>query len=402
MTGQTPRAMRKSHQLILFLKSFATGIMVPVMTLVLLAHGASIRTISLLLGVYSGVVILAEFPTGLFADLYGRKKAFVLSAVFQLLSLGVILLSRSNALLLFAMILFGLGRAFASGSIDALVIDDAVDHGSILARVTARLSILESAGLATGALAGGFLAGTLARYEGNIVVYLSIYTLVLLLTVLYVHENLRRAEDVTQSSWQRTREQIKESFAFLSRKGTVRMLVVLTAVTGFAMLSLETYWQPALASISSDARWLGVVSVVGFLCVIGGSTLSERMLVKRPGSGIALALGLKAIMGGVLVLLAFQTRLGTFASVYALVYLFLGSGGVAENTLLNQEAPPAQRASILSLFSFILQVGALLASLCGYVVSANTDYKVMWLLAGGLLVLLSGLLALRRPSDPLP
>ena len=121
-------------------------------------------------------------------------------------------------------------------------------------------------------------------------------------------------------------------------------------------------------------------------------------MVRHPGCGITLALGLKAIMGGGLALLAFQTRTGTFTGVYAVVYLLLGSGGVAESTLLNEAAPPGQRASILSLFSFILQSGALLASLCGYVVSATMDYRYMWLLAGGLLVLTSGVLALRQQN----
>lgn len=381
--------MRKVHQTVLFLKSLATGTLAPVLTLTLLGHGASIRTLSLLLGVYSGIVILAEFPTGLFADLYGRKKAFMLAAVFQLLSLGTVLVSRSVLLLLPAMVLFGLGRAFSSGSLDALTIDDAVGNGADLARVSARLSMLESAGLAIGALAGGFLAGVLPRYEANLVVSLTVTLLLLLLTGVAVREKPFRKTDSPRSGMQRIRSQIRESLSFLSRKGTVRMLVLLSGATGFALLSLETYWQPALAGITADTRVFGVIGVLGFACVIAGSKLTGILLAGRPGYGTALALGFKGIMGGGLALLAHQTRTVLFMGVYMLVYLFLGSGGVAETTLLNQAAPSEQRASILSLFSFVLQAGGLLASVCGYAVSTVMDFRAVWWLAAGLLVLCS-------------
>lgn len=391
--------MRKVPQIILFLKSLATGTLAPVLTLTLLGHGASIRTLSLLLGVYSGIVILAEFPTGLFADLYGRKKAFILAAVFQLLSLGTVLVSRSVLLLLPAMVLFGLGRAFSSGSLDALAIDDAVENGADLARVSARLSMLESAGLAIGALTGGFLAGLLPRYEANILVNLAV-TLLLVLTGVSVREKPFPKTDSPRPGMQRIRSQIRESLSFLSRKGTVRMLVLLSGATGFALLSLETYWQPALAGITADTRIFGVIGVLGFAGAIAGSKLTEILLAKRSKYGTALALGFKGIMGGGLALLAFQTRTVPFMGIYTLVYLFLGSGGVAETTLLNQVAPSEQRASILSLFSFVLQAGGLLASVCGYAVSAVTDFRAVWWLAAGLLVLCSVLTVPRRAGKP--
>ena len=75
--------MRKSLQAILFIKSFGTGIVAPVLMLAMLSHGATVRDLSLLLGAYSFMVIAAEFPTGLFADLYGRKRAFIVSTGIQ-------------------------------------------------------------------------------------------------------------------------------------------------------------------------------------------------------------------------------------------------------------------------------------------------------------------------------
>ena len=61
--------MRKSVQLIYLLRFFGTGIILPVLSLLLLSRGATIETISLVIGLYSLTVILAEFPSGVFADL---------------------------------------------------------------------------------------------------------------------------------------------------------------------------------------------------------------------------------------------------------------------------------------------------------------------------------------------
>ncbi len=382
--------MRRSFQIIVFLKSFATGVMAPVLALALLAHGASISTISLLLGAYSFTVIAAEFPSGVFADLCGRKKAFLLSTLLALLCYCLLLFSKTIPFLLCAMVIHGLSRAFSSGSIDALAIDDAVANGGVLAKVTGQLSILESAGLAAGALSGGFLSGLGALYEGNLIANLAIYALLFLLTVCCVHEQTHaRAEQAENGNggFRRLGLHVKESLSFAAQKGMVRMLFVFSFITGFALISIETYWQPALNALSPAPWLLGVVSFAGFFCVILGSKAIERMLIKRPDGGTALLLGCKALVGIWLMLLVSQFRTHFFIAAYMLAYLFLGGGSVAENTLLNQATPASQRASILSLFSFVLQIGALFASLIGYVVSAQTNFRNMWLIAGALLLL---------------
>ena len=73
--------------------------------------------------------------------------------------------------------------------------------------------------------------------------------------------------------------------------------------------------------------------------------------------------------------------------VYLALYLLIGSGSVVENTYLNRLAPAESRASILSLFSLVLQIGGVCASLVGYLVSANAAFQQVWLLAGVALLL---------------
>jgi len=81
-------------QLVFFLRMLATGIISPVLALMLLAHGGTIETVSLLIGVYSVTVVAAEFPSGVLADLFGQRRTFLLSTLFGVLSFCLVLASQ--------------------------------------------------------------------------------------------------------------------------------------------------------------------------------------------------------------------------------------------------------------------------------------------------------------------
>lgn len=380
--------MHKSVALIVLLKNLSTGILASVLSLALLQHGGSIQTISLLLGLYSFTVILAEFPSGVFADLYGRKTSFLLSATLCFLSYSVFLLSRSVGALCLALVLNGLGRAFSSGSIDALAIDQSGELGQSLAWVTSRLAMLESAGLAAGALLGGVLSGIGSRYMGNIGVNAGIHVLLFVLTAVFVREAPRSKPKAALTSNLRVfREQAGGSLAFLKQRGTIRVLAVFALLTGFALSAVETYWQPALLAMQPVYWMFGAVSFSGFAFVMLGSWLAERLLSRFASRGVLLLLALKALFGIGLILLFLPKTQLPFIGVYLLIYASVGSGSVTENTLLNHLVPASHRAGVLSLSSLILQLGGLLAALCGYFVSTYSRYQNIWLVAGSCLLL---------------
>lgn len=382
--------MNKPIQIIYFLKFFASGTIVPILSLMLLARGATIETISLIIGLYSVTVIAAEFPSGVFADLYGRKTSFLLSCVLYLISYSMFFFSRSAVILLIGMVVNGLSRAFSSGSIEALMIDHATEQCCPLERVTARLAILESAGLAGGALVGGLLAEVGERFSINLGVNIILTVIILFLTVLFVHETPRiKAEHVATTHRQLFHKQVRESLSFAKLGGTVRILLIFFLLMGFALSAIEVYWQPALEAYQPVYWLFGAVSFGGFAFVIFGSWVAEKLLRKHPKAGVGLLLLLKAPLGLGLILFSFVKSEYSLVGFYLGLYLLIGSSNVVESTLLNQIVPSSHRASILSLFSLVLQLGGVLASLGGFLVSTYSRYQNMWLLAGLLLFLFS-------------
>ncbi len=66
--------------------------------------------------------------------------------------------------------------------------------------------------------------------------------------------------------------------------------------------------------------------------------------------------------------------------------MLLGTGSVAENTLINQYTPGPLRASVLSVGSFLLQTGSMLGSVYSSLTVAHIDITGLWLTSGGVLI----------------
>jgi MFS family permease len=152
--------MNKVQQLVIFINYFSLGLLMPVLNLILLEWGADFKTLPLLIGLYALSVLLFELPSGICADLLGRKTAFLISGIAKLFSLTLLIAADGIALLIPCVILNGISRAFSSGSLDALLIEQAVDlrGDDCIPKVSSRLSMLEAGGFATGSILGGFVS----------------------------------------------------------------------------------------------------------------------------------------------------------------------------------------------------------------------------------------------------
>lgn len=142
--------MSPLHSGILLLSYFSTGIIMPVLSLLLLSRGCTMQTLPLMLGLYSLTALFLEVPSGVFADWRGRKPTCLLSVALVMAAFMLLLSAGSLPLVAAAMVLWGASRAFSSGSLDALIIDACLEEKGAerLAPITAQLTVLRSAGIA--------------------------------------------------------------------------------------------------------------------------------------------------------------------------------------------------------------------------------------------------------------
>ncbi|WP_373960277.1 MFS transporter [Vibrio gigantis] len=108
----------------------------PVFTLLYLDYGLTLSQFAMLNVVWAATIVLAEVPSGAFADTLGRKKLVVLSSLVMFVEIAMIaLVPIENPNLVFMVflvnrILSGLAMALASGADEALAYDTLKEQGN--------------------------------------------------------------------------------------------------------------------------------------------------------------------------------------------------------------------------------------------------------------------------------
>jgi MFS family permease len=383
--------MSITQKLIIFLNLFSLGLFVPVLNLIILEKSATLQTLPLFIAIYSGTILLFELPSGICADLFGRKVVFLISCLFQLTSFFLLLIGYGTLCLSIVMILNGLGRAFSSGSLDALFIDQAIEKNgeAALSKITSTLAVLEGIGLTVGSILGGILSSVGNTFYYNILLRIIITIAVIILNFFYVKE--------VRSFRKEKESKLPVSFPFLFKKKqktkffSARLLLVFLGMyfTGCFLISIETYWQPAFKDISdlSGRTWLlGIISFLGFGAGTLGNIIIGKVLYVYKDKWWGLFGICRFLFGGFVIIFAFQKGTIGFILGYTVIYLLLGVSNVTESTIINILIPKQLRASFLSLGSFATQIGALSASLLNSILITRWHFTGLWALFGILLM----------------
>ncbi len=411
--------MPVSHKILLTINAFSIGVLVPVMTLMFCRHGASLETLWVIMGTFSITVIVLEIPSGITADLIGRKKVFILSHILLLISFLLILISNSLPLLACAAVFLGTGRAFSSGSIEAFEVERFIEkNGSDnLSTINNILTIIESAGTSLGALAGGYLGYADHTYRATLLLLILLEAVFICLTTFVVHEIHTKINPALEHSnllpsgahqlgtkprsaqgnnllikiYNALRTRLWSPNALTSvatemkNSPCVLMIMFMTLALGISLSTVEAYWQPTLTQyLPSKTNWiLGLVSCLAYLGVGLGSAIAKYCfrLLKGEAKNIRKFYYLSRILMPVSLMPIFICRdWKIFILIYTAIYIILGMGNLIENTLLHSSIQNTHRASILSCISLFMKAGAIVTSLLGILLLKGMKADMMWVL----------------------
>ena len=374
--------MLLSHKILFFLNSFSTGILTPVLTLVLCSHGASLSTVPVFLGIFAVTVMVLEVPSGVFADLKGRKNTFLMSHIFIWISFFTIFRGNSPLFLALGNVFLGMGRAFGSGSMEALEIDRYIEKNgeSHLPEINSLLAKLDNFGLAAGALLGGYLGYVEPDYSLNLTFLLLAEAVLILMAIFFVKEKGIKSKKPKQNLLNGFSEMVKN----IRRSRILCVICGMAAVLGFLLAAVETYWQPSIKLyLPENLTWLlGIVNCSAYLGGSIGNTAGMRILSKMGNtlsSKKKLYAAFRVLLCLVPVLMAFCRTWYIFALVYALVYMVSGMAGLIENTLLHEAADSSFRASMMSLYSLLVRGGSIGASLLCGVLLQGGNLNLVWI-----------------------
>ncbi|MGF1748742.1 MFS transporter [Vibrio cionasavignyae] len=135
MTLREVLQIRNVRYFLMFRSSYFARFYYPVFTLLYLDYGLTLSQFAMLNVVWAATIVLAEVPSGAFADTLGRKKLVVLSSVIMFVEIAMIaFVPIGNPNLVFIVflvnrVLSGLAMALASGADEALAYDTLKEQG---------------------------------------------------------------------------------------------------------------------------------------------------------------------------------------------------------------------------------------------------------------------------------
>lgn len=343
----------------------------PVATLYLRGRGLNYVQINSLWGIIVGTMFLTEIPTGMLADRLGRKRAIHIALALQLLGEVIFIFADNYAFFALASIAGGLGFAFSSGCVEALVYDSlkAAKREGAMSEAMGLIDAAQKLANLLAYAAGGLLTVRLTEKRFVLaVVWTACAVGIGFLTTLMLKETQDRLP----------KQERVHSITLLV--DGIRTLRDNRAFLGLVLLSLATVpfvdyllglAQPRLVAAGTPSLWLGFSRALAAGLSILGARYVYR-LEKWVGHRASLFL-VTALPGVMHVLMAMVLYPVWSVVVFCALVGSTSLKGPLFAGHLNQHIESQNRATVLSLISMI---SGIYVALMGLVIGRIGDVSL--------------------------
>ncbi|MDG4788266.1 MFS transporter [Micromonospora sp. WMMD1102] len=392
MSTLTVRQVRRRYLVLHALRWLPSGLLIPVLILLLLERGLSLPQVGLVAAAQGVVVLALELPTGGLADALGRKPVLVGAVLVNLGSLLLFLAADSFGLFLLAFVLQGIFRALDSGPLESWYVDAALaadpdapierglSAGGVVLGIAIGAGALLSGGLVALGPVGGISALTLPLL---VAIALEVVALTALLLLL-VEVRPAAGTAALRGSLRAAPAAVGGALKLARRSRIVLALISVELFWGFGMATFEALLPVRLAEVLGDpdraAALLGPTASAAWLASAGGAAViayASRWL------GVPLCAGLLRILQGATVvgmgLLA--GPVGIIAA-YLLCYAVHGASNPLHAGLLHRQVDGPYRNSVLSLNSMVAQPSGALGGVLLTSLAAATSVSTAMVVGG--------------------
>ena len=362
--------MKINHQLraLYFLEAVSGFGLAQVIWVVLLAgRGFSLAQIGLAEGFFHLVSFLCEVPSGMAADLFGRRRTLAASMAVRALACLAMIASRGIGGVCLAMGLSALSYNLISGTREAITYDSLLQAGRAgdYERVAGRMGVLYRVSAVGCALcAGAALAlGWRLAYLTDFAAALAGFVLAL---GLAEPPHGQAAPGTIREFRPRLRQHVAETGVFLRQNPAAVEKMLLDGACGCCAYFGGQLLQPRLMELGLPAGLLGPVLALLPLAGAAGSALAGRMGGRFRFRSVALLCA--AGIGGSLAL-AGASVLSLALAAGAAATFWDGVLEVKMTARLNRDFPSDRRATLVSVQSMayslaMLPVSPLAGALC--------------------------------------
>jgi MFS family permease len=339
----------------------------PVLTLYYQQRGLNFVQINSLWGIIVGTQFLAEVPTGIVADVIGRKRAFSLALLLQFIGEFLYLFADSYAFFVVVSVIAGLGFAFASGCMEALVYDslEGEDRSEAMQRAMGAINAAARAGGIVAFTIGGFLIADLQQSRFLLAIALTAGAVgVAFVVSVFIRDTHARNGHSDAHPFALVREGVQ----LLRQNLLLRRIVLLALLTDPFGDYLLNLYQPYFLLSSVSGLWFGLAlagaALLGVVASQYAYLLERRLGVQQ---AVLLATGLPGLIYLVMALVIHP--------VFS-VLLFCVQGGAINikrplfAAYTNAHIDSRNRATVLSLINM---ASGLYVALMGLVIGFAAD-----------------------------
>jgi len=327
--------------------------------------GFSLVEIGLCESAFHLTSITMELPTGMVADLYGRKVSRLASIIVKILYLILLFFANSFPMVIAAFVLCAIGYNLDSGSDSALVYDSLLlmNEEKRFPAVQGMREVL----MQSSALIGVFIGGLLADISYPLAIFAAIgfFVLAFIVGLYFTEPPIEKTVSVHQNAFIKqfsiSKEILKTDPYLLEMMFTSGIFLSSVTTVHFYLTS---YWQKGGFSLKTIALWLMLESIGAIL----GGALASRIIKRISYNTILRKL---PILIGLLLWVIILKYIGVVA-LFGLGFidsLFY----VAVQNEINLRIPSQQRATVLSVNSMCFSLAMiLLFPLIGWIADIST------------------------------
>jgi MFS family permease len=356
--------VQRVYLILLLLHTLAASLIWGINTLFLLDAGLTNTQAFTANAFFTGGLVLFEVPTGVIADIRGRRFSYLLgTATLTLSTLLYLLMWHLSAPFwawAIASSLLGLGFTFFSGAVQAWLVDALKTSGFTgkLDSVFAKGEIVEGLAMLGGSVAGGYLAQVT-----NLGVPYAARAVVLMLTFILAFMTMRDlgfTPKRTDRPMRAVRNVLDGALAYGLRNPPVRWVMLANIFTDGVSIYAFYAMQPYLLELYGDPKAYAVAGLAA--AIVGGAQIGGGLLVphlargfRRRTSVLLASVLLSTIALGAIGL---QPRFSIAVGLLVVWGLVFATVMPVRQAYVNAMIPSEQRATVLSFDSLLGSSGA--------------------------------------------
>ncbi len=326
---------------------------VPVLALFYIASKVPLEQFAIIFSVFSLSILLLEIPTGVIADLLGKKKTLIISRCMYVIEIAILAFFNGFWPFLIAKIISGVGVSLSSGTSSAFLFDTLKKLGreEEHKKVSGKSAFITNISMAFVFISGAYLFSINPKLPA----YISLVpiTLGLLLTFFFKEPYLPTKKFTLQNSWSHLKEGI---FTF----GKNRYLVYLafyTLIIGSTISMMFSLSSEYLRNVLVPLSIIGTVSFAGSILMAFSSKKAHKLEEKFGEK--------KSLFIVQLFLLVSVFGMAILIPLYGIIFFLLiplvsGFYSILISDYVNRHVETSHRATMLSINNMFDNIGEFL------------------------------------------